>query len=155
MKNLLALFLIGILFVNCGKDNDFLTAEEQLEVDTKIIEDYLSANNLTAQKGEFGLYYIIEEEGEGTAMPTRNSEVIIHYKGYFPDGQVFDETGATPRTFALSNTILGWQLGIPLFKKGAKGKLFIPSGLAYGTFGRGSIPGNQVLFFDIELINFL
>ncbi len=155
MKNLLALFFIGTLFVNCGKENTFLSAEEQLEIDTKIIEDYLAANNLTAQKGEFGLYYLIEEEGEGTAMPSSTSQVILHYKGYFPDGQVFDESGATPRTFNLIDTIVGWQLGIPLFKKGAKGKLFIPSRLAYGIYGRGSIPGDQVLFFDIELINFL
>jgi FKBP-type peptidyl-prolyl cis-trans isomerase FkpA len=48
--------------------------------------------------------------------------------------------------------IRGWQLGIPEFKTGGFGKLIIPSSLAYGPSGSGSIPPNAVLVFDVELI---
>jgi FKBP-type peptidyl-prolyl cis-trans isomerase len=43
-----------------------------------------------------------------------------------------------------------------LFKKGGKGKLLIPSKLAYGRLGSqdGVIRPNQVVIFDIELIDF-
>ena len=152
MKYLLPILFLGILFANCGKDNERLNYNDQLEVDIKIIEDYLSANNLTAETGQLGLHYIIEEPGEG-ANPTSASTVIIKYKGYLPDGTVFDENDAfqTP----LQNTIAGWIVGIPLFKKGGKGKLFLPSSLGYGEFGTRGIDPNQVLIFDVELINFL
>ena len=56
-------------------------------------------------------------------------------------------------TFPLSGVIAGWQQGIPLFKKGGKGILLIPSELGYGNVSQGAIPENSVLIFDIELID--
>jgi FKBP-type peptidyl-prolyl cis-trans isomerase len=44
-------------------------------------------------------------------------------------------------------------LGIPKFKEGGNGTLLIPSALGYGSTGTGSIPGNTVLVFDVELID--
>lgn len=152
MKYLLPILFLGILFSNCKDENQRLSYEDQLAIDVDIIEEYLATNNLTATEGDFGLYYILDEPGVGTEMPTAVSSVIMSYKGFFPDGQVFDENEELE--LRLSNTISGWQLGVPLFKKGGKGKLLIPSSLGYGEFGRGGIPGNQVLIFDVELHNF-
>ncbi|MCU0346785.1 MAG: FKBP-type peptidyl-prolyl cis-trans isomerase [Saprospiraceae bacterium] len=132
---------------------DPISAEEQLKTDIKKIEDYLADNNLTAQSTASGLHYIIEEEGTG-GHPSATSEVTVNYKGYFLDGGVFDQTNGTPITFSLQNVIEGWTEGIPLFKKGGKGKLFIPSALAYGNSGQGSIPGRTVIAFDVELVDF-
>lgn len=154
MKNLLPILFLGLLFVNCGDDTPaFLSYDQQLEVDTEIIEDYLKANNLTAQVGELGLQYIIENPGTGDEFPNGGSTVIMKYKGYFPNGEVFDESDNFQTS--LQSVIPGWQFGVPLFKKGGKGKLFIPSSIGYGQFGRGGIPANQVLIFDIELVNFI
>ncbi len=152
MKYLLPIFFLGLLFMNCSKDNERLSYNAQLEVDQKIIEDYLAANNITAETGQLGMRYVIEEPGVGD-NPTSASTVIVKYKGYLPDGKVFDQADAfqTP----LQNTIAGWIVGIPLFKKGGKGTIFLPSSLGYGEFGTSGIDPNQVLIFDIELINFL
>ena len=49
--------------------------------------------------------------------------------------------------------IEGWKIGIPLIKKGGKLKLIIPSALAYGCNDISGIPGNSILFFDIDLID--
>ena len=65
-----------------------------------------------------------------------------------------DPTRREPTILSLANVISGWQLGIPEFKKEGKGTLLIPSALAYGSSGRGSIPPNTVLAFDIELLDF-
>jgi FKBP-type peptidyl-prolyl cis-trans isomerase FkpA len=97
-----------------------------------------------------GLFYVIDLPGTGE-NPTINSKVTVTYKGYTSDDKVFD---GTTSTFPLSNVIKGWQQGIPLFKKGGKGKLLIPSKLAYGIQGSGNIKPRQPIIFDVELIDF-
>jgi len=149
------LFLLAALTLGaCAKDkNKDLSPEEQLEADILMIQEYLADNNLTAQSTASGLHYIIQTPGTG-ANPTLASQVTVHYKGYFLDGKVFDQTTSNPATFPLSNVIRGWQEGIPLFKKGGKGVLLIPSALGYGRNPPPSIPRNAVLVFDVELLNF-
>ena len=117
--------------------------------------EYADKNNLDLESHESGIYYIVEKEGTGTAHPNFNSQIIAHYKGTFLDDQVFDSSiGGAPLSFQLNQVIEGWQIAIPLMKKGEKTKFFIPSKLAYGERGSGSVPANTVLIFDIELIDF-
>ena len=66
---------------------------------------------------------------------------------------MFDENTAGVE-FRLGGLIAGWQIGLQKYKKGTKGKLLIPSGYGYGPSGQGSIPGNAVLIFDIEMVSF-
>lgn len=42
---------------------------------------------------------------------------------------------------------------IPKFKVGTKFRMVIPSDLAYGRSGSGTIPPNAVLDFDIEIVS--
>ncbi|MEL6943034.1 MAG: FKBP-type peptidyl-prolyl cis-trans isomerase, partial [Bacteroidota bacterium] len=133
---------------------DILTTERILEIDIETIENYLEENNIEADSTDQGIFYFFEEEGEGENVPS-GATVTVKYKGYFLNGTVFDETeGDATATFPLSGVIRGWQLGIPLFKKGGKGTIFLPSALAYGPSGNASIPPNTVLAFDIEVIEF-
>lgn len=149
-RTLIILLSLFIGFSSCEKDDNDVS--EQLTKDIAIIENYLENNNIDAQKTSSGLYYVITEEGTGL-HPTINSTVTVQYKGKLLDGTIFDNNTAT---FRLTGVIAGWQEGIPLFKKGGRGKLFIPSGLGYGASGTsdGSIPGNTVITFDIHLISF-
>ncbi|MEY3052056.1 MAG: hypothetical protein RLY31_1841 [Bacteroidota bacterium] len=149
---LLLLTLFGIFLPGCRQDES-LTYEEQLAVDIQKIQDYLVANNLTAQTTASGLHYIVETEGNGQ-FPGPGAVVTVYYKGYFLDGAVFDQTGTQPATFSLNSVISGWQEGIPKFSRGGKGKLLLPSGLAYGKNPPGSIPANAVMIFDVELVDF-
>lgn len=103
-----------------------------------------------AEKTETGLYYVIDEPGEGK-QPNTSSNVTVAYKGYFTNGNVFDES-KEGISFGLNRVIPGWTQGIPFFKEGGKGMLIIPSSLAYGNSGRTGIPGGAVLVFDINLI---
>ncbi|MBN2236662.1 MAG: FKBP-type peptidyl-prolyl cis-trans isomerase [Bacteroidales bacterium] len=130
----------------CNKESDY---DAQLEIDKAIIEQYLSDHDLTAQVTASGLYYIINNPGTGV-QPTISSNVTVNYTGKLTTGLVFDSGTSS---FPLSNVIKGWQEGIPLLKAGGTGKLFIPSGLGYGTTGSGSIPANTVLIFDVYLIS--
>lgn len=151
MKHLTIFFVLTLLigFSSCNKDND-LDEAEQLKHDTELIENYLDENNFTAEKTSSGVYYIISNAGTGT-HPSINSQVTVQYTGKLLDGTGFDSNTAT---FSLANVIEGWQIGIPLFKTNGRGKLIIPSTLAYGSDGSGSVPANAVLVFDIHLISF-
>jgi FKBP-type peptidyl-prolyl cis-trans isomerase len=54
-------------------------------------------------------------------------------------------------TFLLNKLIRAWRIALPLVGEGAKLRLFVPSGLAYGNYRTGPIPANSNLIFDIEL----
>lgn len=101
---------------------------------------------------ESGLKYEILTEGEG-ASPTAEDSVTVHYEGTLMDGTKFDSSydrGETI-TFPLNRVIKGWTEGLQLMKEGAKYKFIIPSELAYGEEGGGSIPPNSDLIFTVEL----
>lgn len=147
MKYYSILFLTIIGFISCSKE---LSPEEQFKEDTRLIEEYLKANNKSAQKTVEGIYYIIEKEGSAE-KPKLTSTVTVGYKGYFLDNTSFDSS--TKTSFPLFNVIQGWQIGIPKFGKGGKGTLLIPSVYGYGTsssVGRA----NAVLIFDVEVFEF-
>lgn len=150
MRKIFVFLLFGaFVFGACKK-------EDQKEIDQGIIEKYITDHNLNALEGEDGLYYVLENEGSG-ARPTAFSTVTVHYRGQLTDGFVFDSSydRGQPATFSLSEVIEGWQIGIPKFREGGKGKLLIPSHLAYGSrppFGSG-IPADAVLIFDVELLD--
>ena len=89
-------------------------------------------------------------EGLGKQV-TNNSTLYVKYKGYLSDSTVFDEN-TTGTSISLNSVITGWQEGLTYFNVGGKGKLFIPSHLAYGKNVNGKVPANSVLFFDIEVL---
>lgn len=129
------------------------SCKDQSEKDLESIIDYLTENNIEAEATSTGLYYTINAEGTGT-RPLITDDVTVDYKGYLIDGSIFDSSyeRGTPATFPLSQVIVGWQEGIPLFKEGGSGTLYIPSRLGYGSSSpSAAIPRNSVLIFDIEL----
>lgn len=120
--------------------------------DQQLITEYLTENNIEAESLESGLHYVITDSYGLAPGPSLSDEVVVSYKGYLLSGLVFDEPDEQI-SFPLENVIEGWQQGIPLFAKGDKGKLFIPSALGYGGNPPpgAPIPANAVLVFDIEL----
>lgn len=150
MKQLLSTLLVLTLFISCSKDTETVT--DYTAKNEQEIKDYLAKNNLTAQRSTSGLYYIINEQGTGT-QPTAASNVTVAYKGYFTNGNVFDQSKAEGISFGLNQVIKGWTEGIPYFKAGGSGVLLVPAHLGYGSYNYGPIPGGSVLIFDVKLIS--
>ncbi len=150
MKPYLSLLCLFLL-TSCMSDFDAPDSLDQSETD---IIKYIADNNLNAQRSNSGLYYIIEEEGTGDS-PATDSNVTVAYKGYLLDGTVFDQSSSSGISFNLSQVIPGWTEGLTYFKEGGKGRLIIPSHLAYGPNGTSGIPGGAVLVFDISLLKVL
>ncbi len=142
------LFLVYhcLWLVQTSKQVDYTVQNE------KEIVDYVAKNHLTAQKSDSGLYYVVNEAGTG-AQPTATSNVTVAYKGYFTNGNVFDQSKAEGISFGLNQVIKGWTEGIPYFKEGGNGILLIPAHLGYGSNDSGPIPGGSVLIFEVKLIS--
>jgi FKBP-type peptidyl-prolyl cis-trans isomerase FkpA len=151
MKSTL-LALISLLFVSCLSDKEASKPVDYTVQNEKEIVDYVAKNNLTAQRSDSGLYYVINEAGEGE-KPTATSNVTVAYKGYFTNGSVFDESKAEGISFSLQEVIKGWTEGIAYFKEGGSGILLVPAHLGYGDDDRGPIPGGSVLIFEVKLIS--
>ena len=104
-----------------------------------------------------GLKYLVLSKGKGVHAEL-NKNVEVHYTGYLTDGKVFDSSveRGDPIEFILGTgqVIAGWDEGISLMNVGDKLRLIIPSNLAYGEKGAGTvIPPNSTLIFDVELIS--
>ena len=150
-KRVLALITVvfaTFLISSCDKGWD---AEEQKVIDHQIIEQYAKEKGLNGQFTDSGLYYEILVPGTD-AKPNLSCNVTVKYKGYYTDGEVFDE--GTVNDYPLSRLIEGWREGIPYIGKGGKMILVIPSHLGYGHNPQGDIKSDAVLVFDVQLIDF-
>lgn len=154
-------YIVKIFSVKSKEEFDAdkkLSAEKQVGIDDKILQDYIKANKLKVKKTASGLYYVIDQAGNGKHA-TAADKVKVHYKGTLVDGTKFDSSydRNQPIDFPLANVIKGWTEGIPLLEEGGKGKLLIPSGLAYGQNPPPGSPikPNSVLIFEVELLEIL
>lgn len=123
-------------------------AKEQMEKEMEeLAEGY--------EKTESGLYYKITKENKDGKRPKPGQRVSTFYKGMLTDGKVFDQRQKDdpPLTFevGVGMVIPGWDEGLTLMREGEEARLIIPSHLAYGPNGRGPIPPNSVLIFDVTL----
>jgi FKBP-type peptidyl-prolyl cis-trans isomerase FklB len=103
-----------------------------------------------------GLQYEVLTAGEG-AKPSAEDTIRAHYHGTLVDGTVFDSSyeRGQPAEFPVGGVIAGWVEALQLMNTGSKWRLYVPSELAYGAQGVGSIPPHSVLVFDVELLEIL
>lgn len=134
---------------------------KQSQEDENIIKEYLTKNNIKAERTASGLYYKVDKPGVGAKVVAGDS-VSMNYTGRTLDGTKFDSNvdpefhHVMPFWFILGagQVIKGWDEGVALFAKGGKGTLYIPSPLAYGPQSpTPAIKPNSVLVFDIEVVD--
>jgi peptidyl-prolyl cis-trans isomerase A (cyclophilin A) len=133
------------------------------------LDDYLSKAETLASG--LKVYYITKGNGE---KPAEGANVKVNYEGYFTDGRLFDSNLKEveerhgmynkikeerelyqPMPMQLSpdaQIISGFKEAVSLLNVGDRAYFYIPSHLAYGERGRGSIQPNTDLTFIIELV---
>lgn len=129
------------------------------------IEKYLTGKNIKANKVNNSVFVEIEKEGTGI-MADSGKMVGIKYTGYNFEGKYFDSNVDTTKqvtkhgldTFYFvakqQGAIQGMLEGITVFRKGTKGKMYIPSIMAYGPQGSPPvIKPNENLIFEIEVVD--
>jgi FKBP-type peptidyl-prolyl cis-trans isomerase len=170
-KQQMTIKVIGVFKPKDGKQaRDYAIEDYNAEMDKykgrelAEIEKYLQLKKINAEKVNNNLYVVIDQEGTGKQADS-GQLVGIKYSGYGFDGQYFDSnTDSTRQTqkhpldtfFFVSKAegaIAGMLEGITKFKKGSKGRMFIPSILGYGPQGNPpAIKPNQNLIFDVEVV---
>jgi FKBP-type peptidyl-prolyl cis-trans isomerase FkpA len=155
-----------------NKNKEKATALAAQKVKFQAIEDdlelsnYIIKNNIKATKTPSGVYVAITKEGVGPIITDKNI-IKVMYKGKTLKGLVFDTNmdpskgHEDPLTANLTNdrtlgngVIKGMMEALYTMKKGTKGTMFIPSGLAYGPRGAGGEIGpNENLIFDVEVLS--
>lgn len=149
-KLLIALGLFALItVVSCGKTEDTGCTPVAVAKEKDAMVKFCTDNNITYIEHPSGILYQIMVPGTGAPLDA-NSTVAAIYTGKFLSGVTF-EANATPATFGLNQVIEGWKIGIPLVRRGGRIRLVIPSALAYSCVGRGSIPPNTPLYFDVTV----
>jgi FKBP-type peptidyl-prolyl cis-trans isomerase FkpA len=127
-------------------------SERIIKKEDKMINDYLTKNNLEAEKDTSGLYIVNHVNGAGP-KPTVDNCVEVKYNGKFlQNGREFDKNESV--SFNLGQVIRGWQIAFPKLAKGDSATILIPSRLGYGAEGYYGIPPDAVLLFDVTLRDF-
>nr|WP_315164610.1 peptidylprolyl isomerase [uncultured Flavobacterium sp.] len=151
-------------------------SEDQKKVASVITakKAYLATTKATATTTPSGLAYKITQKGTGV-KPANGTTFYFHYAGYFEDGTLFDSSyedvcksyGKYDANRAAQNgyqafpfeagkkdgMIPGFIEGLENMSFGDKAVVFIPSNLAYGERGAGSvIPPNTTLVFELEML---
>jgi FKBP-type peptidyl-prolyl cis-trans isomerase len=104
----------------------------------------------------------IEEFEVGTgAEAVKGRTVTVHYTGWLwlpaeeARGKNFDSSrGGEPISFVLgSGTVIdGWDSGIVGMKEGGIRTLIIPPAAGYGAKGKGPVPPDSWMIFEVELV---
>ncbi len=144
--------LAMLLAFSCGSDDD--NGRPQSEIDRDLILDYLAENGINAQEDPSGMFFEIINAG-GADRATLATQITAAYKGYYLDGEVFDEASEDdPLMFPLGNLIQGWQIGLQKIGRGGRMNMYIPSALGYGAFPPEGVRANAVLVFEMHLMTF-
>ena len=105
---------------------------------------------------QYSMKYI--EVAAGTGKLAEPGKVyVVQYTGWLTDGTKFDSSydRGQPISFEQGKrkVIPGWDAGFEGMRVGGKRRFMIPYQLAYGEKGRGKIPPQAELIFDVELID--
>jgi peptidylprolyl isomerase/FKBP-type peptidyl-prolyl cis-trans isomerase FklB len=168
----IALMLLCVLVIPACGDDDKVD-QEAVELEAYKLEQEVAFlekaddPNYVKWESEAGDGYVLAKlikKGSGKKAYF-NSRVSVYYKGYFTNGEVFDEyqlENGVPFRCAVSYyyansyygfVISGWGVALQHMEEGDIYEIWIPQKLAYGSTVNGDIPAYSTLIFEIELVS--
>ncbi len=152
MKRTILVIILGIIFIAQA-----VKANVVKELEPTPLEKFIKENYPKAKKAEKGLYYLIEEKGNGS-KPKEGDYVVLEFEGKRLDGTLFDKSEVEPFVFQLGHrqVIKGWDMLIPRFPIDTKVKIFLAPEFAYAKVGAGKlVPPNTPVMFDLHILEIL
>ncbi len=160
---ILAAILVAIVFgggyyfskkIDFSNSNNINIKVETSNPDENVTVSAEPVTNTNSNNNKMNIEIL--KTGEGAAAKN-GDKVTVNYVGTLTNGTKFDSSidRGQPFSFTLGagQVIKGWDQGVLGMKVGEKRKLTIPSDLAYGSQGAGSvIPPDATLIFEIDLL---
>jgi FKBP-type peptidyl-prolyl cis-trans isomerase len=152
---LLSIIAFAVIFSACNDNSQ----EKQREKELELLSNYIDKNHSGLTPKKSGLYFVELKKGLGDTIKV-GDKVQLFYKTMTIDEVMVDESKGysegyrfEPYSFVVgSNTsIKGLEEGVTYMTTGSKAKLIIPSQIAYGTSGSGSVGPFATLIMEVEM----
>ncbi len=128
-------------------------AAYQLGRDTLAIRKYIRQHGRHAKVFENGVARIMEKEGKGPLLKAGDL-VTLQFRARLLTGQVVEDHRDKAMRFRLNSGHLppGLEFALLGMRVGSEAEILLPSGLAYGPAGKGKIPSDAVLIYEIKIL---
>jgi FKBP-type peptidyl-prolyl cis-trans isomerase FkpA len=130
--------------------------KQLLERDAELIESFIKRRNWNMQYTKSGLYYSIDELGNGLKA-NRGDVISLKYEVSLLDGTFcYSSDLSGPLVFKIGQG--GVEAGLEeaslMLRAGDKAKLILPSFLAHGLTGdQNMIPPRAVIVYELEVLS--
>jgi len=150
-KNTLGLVL-ALLFVFGCSTEEGVTFEEQLAIDLRIIDSFLSDNDLASEIHETGIRFNETVEGTGKS-PAPGEVAVTKYTLKILGSDEVVGSSEFGESITLNNLIPGALFFmLQEMNEGGKMTIYAPSGYGFGASSNALIPANSNLVFEVELL---
>ncbi|MCX6245722.1 MAG: FKBP-type peptidyl-prolyl cis-trans isomerase [Bacteroidetes bacterium] len=133
------------------------TEEQMIFQEEKDIKKYVEDNKIQERPNSMGLYIIESVKGEGRKVDS-GCQVKMNYRVSLLDGKElfssFERPDPVMCTYGQPIDRPGFEFGLGTLKMGSKAKLIVPSSLAFGKRGKGTIvEPYTALVYDVEILD--
>lgn len=152
-KTFSGVILLIFLLTSCIPSENVYTLEKE-QVDLSSYLQNLETRGYNIDTTELGVYYIKLKDGTGD-FPEEGDTISVKYAGYLMSGEIFDTSfynsadSSWTYIYKTQKVLASWDEITGMMNKGCKIQAIIPSSLAYGASGAGSIPPYATLIFVV------
>lgn len=167
---LVMLMIFAISIFSCKRQNtnnqrdEYHTSQDELiEVnrilvlkDQQRIKGYIERNKLEMEESETGLWYSIEDPGEGPKAEAGKQATINYIISLLDGTECYNSREDGPITFTIGRGGVesGLEEGILMLNEGSKASFIMPPYLAHGLPGDGErIPARAIIVYKVELVS--
>jgi FKBP-type peptidyl-prolyl cis-trans isomerase len=148
-SNSIVVFKVHLLAVDSPDDLQ--------KIEVVALSKYIADNKITVAPTASGVYILVANPGEGQKIDS-GSMVNLHFVVSNIEGkQIFssyDRQEPLQFRFGQKFDTPGVEEAIATLKKGSKAKVIVPSNMAFGPEGRGTVvPPYSTLIYDVEILD--
>jgi FKBP-type peptidyl-prolyl cis-trans isomerase len=136
----------------------FQTPEGMIFNEEILLKKYVEDNKITATPNSLGLYIIETQPGSGIKIDS-GCQVKMNYRVTLLDGgkelfSTFERPEPVKFEYGKRIDTQGFEYAVSTLKKGSKARIIIPSSLAFGRRGSGTLVAPyQSLIYDVEIVD--
>ncbi|MEM9830140.1 MAG: FKBP-type peptidyl-prolyl cis-trans isomerase [Bacteroidota bacterium] len=154
------LSLISLVLLSGCMNDEESAFEQQVRAENEIIENYLTENNIQAERLNSGIHFEVLQENPSGTIVKNESIVAIRYNLRTLEGKAIDslpDSLASLRFFHAQdfpNALFprGINIGVGHMREGEQYRFYIPSYQAFDAYSFGQyLPRNSMLIAEVTL----